>query len=176
LIALNATLQTRQEPKASTAASFADEVGSLSIRAESINKEISATSESMLREISELETGLKIAVGGFTDLLETANVSPIDSLETSFARLLELPARIAGVSIDSAALNLKDLAPASLSSAITEAEQNLSRLIRLSEELTESTADLRVPGIEIRHRGSQVQYSDSAFEVQSHLSRDLKEN
>ena len=60
LIALNTSLKGAASPANSAGiALLTEEMSSLSVRAESVNKELSAVNESLLRHISEMETALE---------------------------------------------------------------------------------------------------------------------
>jgi len=178
LIAVNASMQAEKRNNAGATEMLAEEIRALAARAESFGKDLAAINESVLREMSGLETSLKITSGGFTDLLETSPTLEADSLSACVERLLDLPARIAGLTLDSASVDPAVLAHSNhgeIMPFLTDTEQNIARMVGLTTALEEAVADLQVTGVDLSSKKHEIQYTET-LEILSHFSQELKEN
>lgn len=163
LIALNTSLKGAEAP-ANTAgiALLTEEMSSLSVRAESVNKELSAVNESLLRDISEMETALETLSAEIAGVSKDAvqHTQTLTGLDKCLAYLSEIPARLNSFAGEQAmqheqALRLIGSGFSEFSadaSPLRNSENDVAKLLFIAENLQEAVADLRPTQTESRER------------------------
>lgn len=155
LIALNTSIKAAEAAgNASGVSLLADEIASLSVRAESVNKDISSINDSILREASELESALRLISEEITVVTEKAvkSIDSVSELESFVAQLVDLPAKITEYTAEEATLAGQSLQLIKACSSESEGpegplqktEYNISKLSQLVEVLQDSITDFRV--------------------------------
>lgn len=178
LLALNTSLKASAANGNGNGVSLlADEIASLSVRAESVNKNISSINDSILREIADVEAALMIIVEEIADVAKQAAKSSdsMTELESFVAQIIDLPARINAYTSEQAALAEQSLVLIKACNSESEAadgplqksEYNILKLARLAEVLQDSITDLRLSQSGIPEQTNQMNKPE-ADEVEEH--------
>jgi methyl-accepting chemotaxis protein len=163
LIALNTSLKGSDVPATGAGISLlSEEMSSLSVRAESVNKEISAVNESLLREISDMEAVLEalnseIAIASTSAEQRTQTLSGFDKC---LAHLSDIPVKLnsfAGEQVTQHEQALRLMGPSYSeftgdASPLRNSEGDIVRLLQAAENLQQAVADLRPAQTESRER------------------------
>lgn len=163
LIALNTSLQgTETASNAAGISLLSEEMTSLSVRAESVNKEISAINESLLREISDIEVSLEGLSAEIANASKNAAIrgETLSGLDKCLELLSDIPGKLGTFASEQAMQHeqsLRLLGPSYSefsgdASPLRNAENDVSKLLQIAESLQESVADLRLTPAGSRER------------------------
>lgn len=163
LIALNTSLQGPDAPSTAGAISLlSEEMASLSVRAESVNKEISSINESLLREVADIEAALDALASEVADASRNAaqRTQALSGLDKCLAHLSEIPAKLNSFASEQTMQHeqtLRLIGPSYSefsgdASPLRNAENDVAKLIQTAESLQQAVADLRPAQTETRER------------------------
>ena len=155
LIALNTSIKAAEaNGNGSRVSLVAEEVASLSVRAESVNKNISSINDSILRDIADVETSLLTIVEEIADVAKQTAKScdSMSELESFVGQLIDLPAQIDAYTNEQATITEQSLLlikacgfeSDSPDTPLQKSQSNVSKLARLAEVLQDSIIDFHL--------------------------------
>ncbi len=154
MIALNTSMRSSEPAGAANIgiSLLADEISTLSYRAEDVSKELAAIKNSAVRDIGDLESRLSSTVSSLSDFSMEATkiIEALDALGDFLARVTELPAQIsADPQLQTDAAEVQNLLgdclqeDEELKISFGMCEEKTARLSHILENLRDSAAGLR---------------------------------